>query len=519
MAQLLRHDPFTGTTVHKYMVRWADGRPNIPTKLRDAFWELQSTKGPWAAALRGEDGDATAESDDDVEVTGVVSCKKVSAPVNASSESDESDESQEEPEGKKDGHEEESQEEPAVEEEEKEPAVNLRFALSKSGDWRMGCNLTSPVDGVSSWKPDVLRFRNIHEHVRLQLEAWLLLQHQQINECVEASQVDFIVCTMRLIYLQVKAMVAAWVAKMRAETPGFWASFGTKGPVKSAPHSETNTLRKARMQLVREQGKLWAGPHTQTLLKKGHVLLPSITSDVVVRRLLKTHLTLLPDESYGGTVHAQRHGSKGAKIIRLLLPHTADRQLKVAATIKDETPVFRVLTSDEVQQAAVTQNWTDVKLQAELEFHGELLDDLQTLCADIQQASGLAVPPDCIEMMLSWPGSAPHPLRFIDRCFRSNLAGVAPGWMWSEFQYRHVLLAAKFETDLVLAGGRRELPRHDTVWRRLQSLCTSIQEVGESLGCGDGDTTESEEDGLQTPSGTGGSGRPAAGLWLAGRGR
>ena len=92
MAQLLRHDPFTGTTVHKYMVRWADGRPdsledetNIPTKLRDAFWELQSTKGPWAAALRGEDGDATAESDDDVEVTGVVSCKKVSAPVNASS--------------------------------------------------------------------------------------------------------------------------------------------------------------------------------------------------------------------------------------------------------------------------------------------------------------------------------------------------------------------------------------------------------------------------------------------------
>ena len=100
--------------------------------------------------------------------------------------------------------------------------------------------------------------------------------------------------------------------------------------------------------------------------------------------------------------------------------------------------------------------------------------------------------------MLSWPGSAPHPLRFIDRCFRSNLAGVAPGWMWSEFQYRHVLLPAKFETDLVLAGGRRELPRHDTVWRRLQSLCTSIQEVGESLGCGDGDTTESEEDGLQT---------------------
>ena len=183
------------------------------------------------------------------------------------------------------------------------------------------------------------------------------------------------------------------------------------------------------------------------------MLLPSIASDVVVRRLLKAHVALLPNEKSGGNVHPQRH-TKGARILRLLLPETAEKQLQVAADIGDQTPVFRVMTTEGVKQAAQTHNWPEDKLQAELEFHAELLDDLRTLQVKIQAASTLTSPPDCIEMMLAWPGW--HSLRrpVIDRCFRSILAGVAPGWMLSEFLYWHLLLAAGFETDLVLAGCR-----------------------------------------------------------------
>jgi hypothetical protein len=221
----------------------------------------------------------------------------------------------------------------------------MRFAHKSGGEWRMGCELVSPVDGSSKYTPDVLRSRTLTGADRVAVEAHLW----------DSREVYIKLCSKK----DVRAKLSEWVQEQRESNPDFWMNDKKRGPKKvtSTTPVDVRDAYHERMRLARESGKQWAGKRLKDLMAQGHSRSTGLVGKPYIARLLQAHERLLKSESIGGEVHPQRAKGRGARILRLFLPEQRELQRNVSEGNKDDTPLVELLTPEELQHLGRQRKW------------------------------------------------------------------------------------------------------------------------------------------------------------------
>ena len=301
------------------------------------------------------------------------------------------------------------------------PKGRVRCATGQDR-WRMGCELTCPVKGTVRYTKDVLRktSSNLNEADKAEVEAWVVTQADVFAACHKKDQVE--------------QLLGEWVRQKQQTQPGFWPRYGMRGALKDSQLSaEEQTQRRDTMLANREAGKAWAGKHLTTLMQNGHVFMQGQGQQDFVKRLCEFHKKILPDRTSGGEVHERN----GARIMRILLPDTADQQLWTAKQVDDQTPVevvsaapdtiavisLQVPTRKQLEDQARVRGWSDDKLKNECTWAEQLLQDLNQMRSVMAERAGRQTLPTCIEFLLSWPGQKWQQWHE-DGCYDSFLTGI-----------------------------------------------------------------------------------------------